>query len=343
VNAVAGIAVLVLGFGIYGLGWVNVSTNLLSLLGFSFFLWVQRPLFGSYGTPNPLAMLRSSTPYLFSMLILTAYSHIDVLIMTPLLETAAIGWYSVAMTLYGTLLFLPSIMSTAIFPAMARSHGNGGDGKPLLFSKSFDLLMLIAVPLGLGLAIVSENVIGLLYGPAFAPSALVLALMGIVLIFMYQNILMGQFLISVDRQNSWTAVMVAGLVLTIGLDIVLVHWFQRTIGNGAVGGAVSYVISEMLMFIAGLFLLPRSLLGRRNAATAGRILLAGGLMTVSCWWARDLFIAVPVLIGAVVYTAAILALRVVPADDQAIIVGYLSGIGGRLQSRLRSVVSRSAS
>lgn len=342
-TTIVGIVVLLLGFGLYGLTWVIVAASLVSVLGHFYFLWGRRSTFTERGTLAGMGMLRASSPYLMSALILTTYGRIDVLIMAPLLETKVLGWYSAAMALYGTLLFMPTILSTAIFPAMARSHTDGTQRAKSLMSKSFDLTFLIAVPIGLGLAVISDGVIALLFGPEFAPSAQVLALMGGTLIFMYQNIVIGQFLISIDRQNTWTIVMALGVALTIVLDLILVPWFQRTEGNGAIGAAVSYIITESLMFGAGIILLPRGLLGWTNIGTAARTLLAGLLMALCCWWARDLFIAIPIGIGVVVYVGAVLLLQIVPAEDLVLLKGIAADMVSRLQNRFRSATSRSVS
>lgn len=288
-------------------------------------------------------MIYASTPYLLTGLVLVAYGRIDVLIMANLIDTTTIGWYSAAMTLYGTLLFVPPILASAIFPAITRSYRQDTERLRSLISKGFDLTLLIAVPTGLGLIVVSDSIAVLLFGEAFAPSGQILKLMGIVLIFMYQNIVMGQFMVSIDRQNTWTILILIGIGLTISLDIIMIPWFQIHYGNGALGAACSYIITEGLMFLAGIMLLPRGLLTRTNFRNGCRIGIAGIIMLLACWWTRELFIAVPIVIGAVVYGAAILWLRVISPKDLELGKSFVLQFGSRIQQRVQTVMRRSVS
>ncbi|MBK9055149.1 MAG: polysaccharide biosynthesis C-terminal domain-containing protein [Chloroflexi bacterium] len=158
--------------------------------------------------------------------------------------------------------------------------------------------MMLGVPIGLGLIVIANGlVVLLLFGAEFANSGLVLAVFGLVLILTYQNMLLGQFLVSTDRQNRWTAVMVVATIATIPLDLLLIPWCVARFGNGALGGAIAFVVTEAGMMLAGLWLLPAGALTRRNAAQAVRVLLAGLIMLAvtwpcttfsccRCWWAR---------------------------------------------------------
>jgi hypothetical protein len=51
-------------------------------------------------------------------------------------------------------------------------------------------------------------------------------------------------------------------------------------------------------------------------------MLAGILMVLSIYWLRDLFIGIPIIIGAIVYLTAIYFLRVLTSDDR-ILVNYV--------------------
>jgi O-antigen/teichoic acid export membrane protein len=199
--------------------------------------------------------------------------------------------------------------------------------------KSFDFLLLVSVPIGLGIVIVADPLVVLLFGQSFAQSGPILAVMGIVLIFMYQNILVGQFLISMDRQNIWTVVMIIATVITIPLDLLLVPWCQQSFGNGAIGGAISFVFCEAGMVMAGIVLLPKGSLSWSNVSVAARVIVAGLVMTVVTWQWRDMFIVIPIVIGALTYLGSILLLRVVSSEDRALLQQVMQGIFSRLRRR----------
>jgi len=198
-------------------------------------------------------------------------------------------------------------------------------------SKSFNLLLLVSIPVGLGVLVIADPLVVLLFGEEFINSGPILAVMGIVIILTYQNMLLGQFFISIDRQKDWTWVMAAATAATIALDLVLIPWCQRVFGNGAIGGSIAFVITEAGMLFVALRMLPDGIITWQSSRRSLRAILAGIGMVAATWWARDLFIAIPIGLGMVSYVALILLLRVVPPEDWDL----LKTIGASFMKRLR--------
>lgn len=325
------IALLLLGYGVVPVVAVGAGAALLNLLIQLHFLRREAPLSLAFDWSYARSMLKAGVPYLMVSIFLVIYMQIDIIIISLLVDERGVGWYGAADQLFGTLLFVPTVFVTAVFPTLSRMYASGSSSVQPIMSKSFDLLMLLSVPIGLGVLLVANQTVTLLFGSDFTNSGPILAVMGIVLILTYQNMLLGQFLISTDRQNQWTWVMGIATVATIPLDLVLIPWCQQMFGNGAIGGALAFVVTESGMLIAGIGMLPAGALNRGNAWRAARILLAGLAMLAVTWWVRDLFLVVPVLVGTAVYLVAILLLRVVPREDWLL----LKEAGLRLTGRLR--------
>lgn len=275
-------------------------------------------------------MLHAGIPYLMSSIFLVGYQQIDVITMSILADERTVGWYGAANQLFGSLLFIPTIFITAIFPTLTRAYADGDAKLPQLTGRSFNLMLALSVPIGLGISAIAEPLTLLLFGADFAPTAPVLALFGIVLVLTYQNILLGQFLISADRQNAWTIVMAVATVATVVLDIILVPWSRMTYGNGAIGGALSYVATELGMLIIGCILLPRGILGWNALHTAARAVLAGLGMMAVVWMLREWFILIPIMTGAAVYSILALVLGAISAADRLLIFGILRGLATRM-------------
>jgi O-antigen/teichoic acid export membrane protein len=335
VNTVMGIALLLLRQGVYVIAGVGVLASLVTFVVEWAFLRRSVPVRLSFRLPDARAMLKASAPYFLSGVFLVLYMQLDIVIISLLAAEQAVGWYSTADQLFGTLLFIPTVFMTAIFPALSRLYAEGSQSLPKLIRKSFDLLLVVSVPIGLGLFAVADPLVLLLFGPAFTGSGPVLALLGFVLILTYQNMLIGQFLISTDRQNAWTVVMAAATLATLPLDLVLVPWCQQAFGNGAIGGALSFIVTEAGMTIAGLALLPKGSLGRGNAWAAARALAAGAVMAAVAWQLRWQFILLPVAAGAAVYIGLILLLRVVDREDQALLLSTATGMLRRFRRNRR--------
>ncbi len=326
-----GIILLLSGWSIYAIAILMIISAVINLAIQLFFLGRLYKLRLNFAWSGAYNLLKSGWPYLLSSFFLVAYMQIDIIIISALVDERAIGWYGAADRLFGTLLFIPSVYITAAFPALSRMFVNDKGALQRLISKSFDTLFLLSVPIGLGLTIIANPLVVLIYGQEFVNSGPILAVFGIVIILTYQNILIGRFLISMDRQNPWTIVMAIATVATILLDIVLIPWCQARFGNGAMGGALAFVITELGMMIAGLMLLPRGSLTRTNLWTGVRIMLAGLVMMAAAWQFEHFFIGVPILVGAVTYIGCVLLLRVVPKADFELLLSLVQ----QLQQKLR--------
>jgi O-antigen/teichoic acid export membrane protein len=340
-NTIASITLLLLGYGVLTIAAVTIGAALLNLIIQLISMrrlrsrepnWHIRDLL-RFDPRLAAWMLRASLPYLFSGIFLVVYMQIDVVIISLLVNEETVGWYGAADHLFGTFLFIPAVFMKAVFPALSRLYTNDPAALPRLMQRSFNLLLLLSVPIGLGLLVLADPIVLLLLGRDFADSGPVLAIFGLVLILTYQNILLGKFLISIDRQNAWTAVMAVATLATLPLDLILIPWCVRTFGNGAMGGALAFVITEGAMLVAGLWLLPAGSLGRTTTSLAGRVLIAGLLMAAVAWWLRDAFLPIPIAAGALVYTTLAFLLRAIPREDLTMALSLGQSALRRLRAR----------
>jgi len=345
VNTALGITLLLMGQGVLVIAAVSVMGALANTAVQYFFLARLRHTSNyrpaSSGDRLHLKamghLLRAGFPYLLSSIFLVIYMQFDIVIISLLLDDQSVGWYGAADQLFGTLLFVPTVMMTAVFPALSRMYTTAPDSLRQVTRKSFDLLIVLAIPIGLGILVVANPVVVLLFGEEFAPSGPILALMGIVLILTYLNVLTGRFLISMDRQNQWTVVIAVAAAATLPLDLLLVPWCHQTFGNGGIGGAISFIITETGMLAAGLALLPRGTLGRENVRLALRALAAGLVMAAGAWWFQDQPLVIPISLGIFLYGLLAWALHLVPGQDVALVKSLAHGAVTRARARVRAV------
>jgi O-antigen/teichoic acid export membrane protein len=206
-----------------------------------------------------------------------------------------------------------------------------------LLRKSFDLMLIFAVPIGLGVMMIAQPVVNLLYGPAFTQSGPVLSLLGGVLILSYLTTLIGRFLIATDRQGIWAMVMLVSATAAVPLDLLFVPWAHQLFGNGAIGGATSYFITELAMVVFGIRSLPAGSLNWSNVSAGGRTVFAGLAMAAITWFFRDMFVIIPILVGAAAYLLLVLGLRIIPREDMRLIAQMAQRILGRIRQRKAAV------
>lgn len=315
VNVLITVIFVLLGFDIFAIAAVSIISMLVMLSIQVYFLNRLQRLRIRLDFSKTRWLLRSSIPYFVTGFSIVLYHQIDTIIISLLVGEVGVGLYGVVDTLFGTLLFVPMVFFTAVYPALSRMHAENPDSMPKVMSKSFDILLMIGVPMGFGLVVVANSLVVLLYGAAFADSGPILAIKGIVMIFTYQTMLIGTFLISIDRQKPWAIVMATAAFATIPLDIFFVPIFETVFNNGAMGAAWAYLITEIGMVIAGFSLLPKGTLKRANLWLTVKVVLAGLIMFIASWYFRSDFIAIPIIIGIIAYAISIMLLRVIPDED----------------------------
>lgn len=331
VLTVVSLGLLFAGFDVIWIGWANVVAALVALLGDAFFLFRQHRPRWSIDLAAARTMLSDSKQYLVTALTLMVYQQIDRLFIALFASTEAVGWYGTAVNLFGTLMFFPMAIGTVIFPTLTRRFAAGQDYLSQAARPIFNIMLALSMPIGLGLLALAEPIALLLYGEAFRPTGAVLAVLGLVLICTYLNTVLSQLLIAAERTAVLNIIMIAATVATLPLDFVLVPWTDHAFGNGALGGALAYTITELGILIAAIKVLPQGTLGAQNWRTGLLTGLAGIGMVLSIWWLRatPLFLlAIP--LGAVVYLGLALALRALSAEDMAIVKEALAKVIERI-------------
>lgn len=324
------LVLLLLGFNVYWIATANIFGNLVGVLVGGYFLNRHYPLRFSFSYAAASAMLRSSSPFLIAGATLIFYQEVDKLFIAKLTSVESVGWYATATALVGTLMFVPATIGIVIFPSLSRSFISGHEQLSALTRRAFDLMFLIGVPVGFGLIIVADPLVALLYGPEFAPTADILAVMGLVLLLTYINTLFGHLLIAAERVRRWNLVLIAMAVATLPLDLVLVPWADRVYNNGGLGGAIAFTITELGMLIGAIWLLPKGVLHWSNIRTVLLTVLAGLIMITASWWLRENYMFLAIIVGALTYTGLALLLRIVPRDDLLLLLS----LGRRVLTRL---------
>jgi len=174
---------------------------------------------------------------------LTSFANyrLDVLIVNLFAGTRQVGLYAVATGLAEMVWYLPNAAGIVLAPRVASSRPHDGDRMTEVVCR---VVVLFAVVLSAVLAATAPLVVVVFFGPAFADSAWAvwLLLPGIVtfsvarVLSMY---LLGKNLLKVDLLASFV-----GLVVTLGLDLLLIPRFGFL--GAAAASSVAYTSSMLV-------------------------------------------------------------------------------------------------
>jgi O-antigen/teichoic acid export membrane protein len=310
-----GILAVGLVVGLCGLGWISWKFRETASITVRGWMSVSSRI------------MRASVPFMAAGAALVIYQQIDVVVISWVAGDSALGWYSTADALFGSLLFPATIVMGTVFPTMGRLHQDDPEALTVLLKRAFEALVLVAVPIGLGTTLIATRFAPILYGEAYRKTGPVLAVLGPVIILTFGTILFGTVALATGRNRLWVRLLLGCAALTVLLDLLLVPWADDRFANGAIGGAIAYTITEFIQLAVGIWKIAPFVARRPTVWYTGRVLLAGGIMFTIGLLLRNL--PLPVLIAgcSVVYVIAIFGLRVVTRDQRRIVTDVLSRLG----------------
>jgi O-antigen/teichoic acid export membrane protein len=309
-NSFLGIGLVLLGFGVISLATLGAVIEALTV--FLNFQWARSrfKLVWHFDPRRAASLAVESLPFSANYIIHSTYLWINAVLLATLTSATVVGWYGVSIRLLGTLYFLPVIASTALLPRFSASFDGRLDALQIRARPAVELVTVLGIPIAAGGALIGAPMIQLIYGARFEESAAVLMILLASLPFCYFNILIWQVLVASNRQLIWTKVMAGSLVVNVVLNLFLINYSQARLGNGAIGAAMSVVVTEGLMSVAGIFILPH-LLDRGSVLRLGRALAATLLMGVAVLAVRRWGLPAQILTGGTVFAALAVPLRVV--------------------------------
>jgi O-antigen/teichoic acid export membrane protein len=309
-----GVAVLVSGFGIVGLAAVAVISNLVTLGIFAYL--VPRYLFRphlEYSGQMAGSIMTTSWPLMLNHLLATMFFRVDVLIMQATRSSRELGYYGTAYKFIDGLNIIPSTFTLALFPVLSRYASTARDSFLRAYTLAVKMLLILAIPLAVGIALLAEELVLLVGGDQYLPqSAIALQLLIWFLPFSYVNSVTHYVLIALNRQKYLTGCFVVGASFNLVANAILIPRY------GYQGAAVVTVLSELVLL--GPFLWDvRQRLGTLPSVglvwrpLVGAIAMAGAIVVL-----RPIHPLMAVGAAPLVYGAVLLGLGTFDQDDREI-------------------------
>ena len=256
------------------------------------------------------SLMGSSFPLMINQFLNTIFFRVDVLFLQALHGSAAVGYYSTAYKFVDGLIIIPSLFTLALFPVLSRHAAASPEALSRTHTRAVKLLLLVALPVSVGMTLISDQLILTFFGPDFAPSILALQVLIWFLPFSYVNGVTQYVLIAAGRQRFITVAFLIGTAFNIVSNLVLIPRY------GLLGAAATTVLSELVLlgpFLweirrhAGPLPLGRLLLRPTVAALAMGLLL----LPLRSW---SMFLLAPM--GLLIYAIALLLLGTFDEEDR---------------------------
>jgi O-antigen/teichoic acid export membrane protein len=311
ITAVAGIAAVLAGASVVAVSVVYLGGALAAMI-LAYVLLVRRVarpgLLVSTGSWRRL--LIAAAPVGVASVLSLLMFRVDTAILAFLESDAVVGAYGAAFRLFEATLFLSWAVTTAVFPVLARLSITSRPSVGEVFDGSLKLVAALTLPLGVGMAILSEPIVHLVFGQEFDEAVVPLQLLSPAIVAYSIAFVSGGMLVAQNRQRATAIVYGAMTAFNIAASFILIP--ARSLD----GAALAALLTQIFLAFA--------LLGIARAA-AGSIgwmrvfagpLAASAALALTTLLLRDsLLAAIPV--GGIVYLVSLAAFERVAYPEDA--------------------------
>ena len=269
----AGTALLLQTFAVYLLGFYGMFLGLVAVNLSAFFLWARlglvnrrRPAFRlGIDWERLRELIRFGAPIMIYAQVWLLFVAVDSLIVAGALDVERLGYYALAVSASGYILYLPRSIGAVLFPRMTERFAQTGEIAAIrhYLTDVQRVLAYLLIPLAVaagffGFPVVIRHVL-----PDFEPAVPVVQIMMAASFFMALVSMPVKVLITAGYRWSLTLLMLVCLGVNAGLNYTAVVVLDGGIEAAAGATAVSYLVTFLLTtwYCLSKTLAPRKVLG----------------------------------------------------------------------------------
>lgn len=252
--------------------------------------------------------IKISVPFGLVLLLIMLNDRIGILILSWLKGDEAVGYFSAPLAITTKLTVIPFASMLSLFPIFSKFYKDRGIIWKKSFEISFKYLFILSIFLAVISTIYSKEIIILLFGREFMPSAEVFPILMWSLVFVFINFVLIDVITSAGRQKALIPIYGLALILTVILNLVLVPKYSF------IGTAVSVLISKSVISICCTYYLfakfavyPNPGVLAKTAFSSAVLLAILSLIKIPLW------LAMPVAV--VIYLVLLFSLKILGTYD----------------------------
>jgi O-antigen/teichoic acid export membrane protein len=206
----------------------------------------------------------------------------DVGIMSFMTNDFEVGWYGVASNIAGLAMLLSPIIASVFLPLASRAAARSDEEVAMLSRRAMHVILTIAIPVTLGLALGADFLVRVMFGAEFAPATASLRVLAPIFVLTYVAMITSLLLLTLGRGWTLTKIALSSLVITPILHLLFIPWGLATWGRGGagIGAAIAMVLCESYMAGLMAWMVRRYLFDRAGLVALGKMLAVALLVVV---------------------------------------------------------------
>lgn len=298
--AVFTIIVLVAGLGV-------VSITFTHLLGYTLttlllYLALRKEIRPRVEFPAMASMVVHGLPFGIHRIFYNIFTQFSILVLSWTATNEEVGIFSAAYKLVLILVFIPSMMTSALYPVLYQLGDSDRDRHLGVIEKVFKALSAVGIAGSTLFFVLAGPLTQWLYAGKFNDSVPILMIVCWFLALECMSFSLGDILTTTGRQMQRTVVQGLSLLLMAGLILALKPWL------GVYSAAYALILVEVFIFLAYYYLVRKNVYRIRLWRQLPGTLLSSLLMAGTAWLLRDFHPLLSISVAGGVFCLAIAAL-----------------------------------
>lgn len=288
-----------------GLGVVAVTfTHLFSyiIISILLFLALRKEIRPKVELKSLSLMVVKGLPFGIHRLFYYMFTQMSILVLSLIATNVELGIFSAAYKLVLILIFLPSLMTSAIYPVLYQLGETDKAKHQDVIEKVFKVLSAVGIAGSTLIFVLAAPLTEWLYAGKFNASIPILMIVAWLLALECMSFSLGDILTTTNRQMKRTLIQGSGLVI-----LLILIWILYP-SQGIYGAAYSVILVEGYIFLGYYILVRREVYKIRLWQQLPNILIASLLMAGTAWILRSWHPLSSSFLAGIVFCAVLFAL-----------------------------------
>ena len=211
---------------------------------------IAYPRLWTFDLPTAKYLIKESFPLLLSGAAVVVYQKIDQVMIGNMIDKASVGYYAVAESIAGMLIFIPTILSQTIMPILIQNYQVNKEQYQVKAQLFMDITIWLCIIMCLIVSLLAPFVIRLLYGSQYESSILLLQVCVFKVIGYAFAQVTGAMIITEGKQKYVVIRNIIGCVCAILLNLLLLPRY------GVLGAAFASIIASVTVGYVAHALVP---------------------------------------------------------------------------------------
>ncbi|MFA5048137.1 MAG: flippase [Patescibacteria group bacterium] len=265
-----------------------------------------------------LEIWHASWPLAITISLSLVYFRADTLILSFFRPASEVGIYGASYKVLEVLIQFPYLFLGVILPLLSQFFVTDKKIFQAILQKSFDFLMIIALPMIFAIWALGDKVMTVVAGSDFAVSGDILKILIVAAGAIYVSSLFGYTIVACELQKKMIKFYLINAVISLILYLIFIPMYSYW------GAAVLTVLTELVIMFSSLYILKKHVQISLKFKVAGKALAASAIMLLVLWLLNNQGLFTLMIIGGIVYFGVLYMLRGVSKSMIREIVKYRS-------------------